>query len=1477
MTAAAIAIDFGTTRTKVAYFDAERGEPRLVELGRDIRAIVPSIFHVSSDGERRVGDDAQDMLDTDPDGIIIGLKKEIHKLGKKHLGRGRPIIDRVELASTLFCFIREGCRDEVFHKDFVRCVLTVPVTFEEQKRECIRRAAELAGFREIRIVDEPVSAAKHWLTTSGQHIADTVVVCDVGGGTTDLALLRYRHGHVAPIADVPPDGFELGGNDVDESILESVLEQDQAGNADGSCRSAFLAKLRRVRESSTRVRGEHIPLTLGNIKLVIPRTVIDERTREFVERVAKATLRFLDHCRTIANVQDSPILLVGGASRLPGLKDALERLARGRVYQWNYSDYATVLGAVEHPVSDPATASVAVTIPAPLPIEAPSLLADEPIRAPSTYGEPKSLPVPTTVTKPGAEARASLVRAQELLDQAQQLANDASPEHQAEIEQHLDAALRHAQAACDLEPTWADAFRVKAEVLSQQSESTLAVAAMTICLRLNPEHSDAWGLRGRCKFASGDFAGARHDLDEQIRRTPSATWDVLRAAACARGGDAAVAVADLRSAIESTSEDVSRASLCAIAGLLLYRQLEDPAESIPLYGQALAAISVDVPFDESQEFTAKCEIFDLLDSMIVSPHQVVNPVASVQRHLWQAIMAIRGQCDRSAVTMFFKNCGSHDVADDQIWQTQPEFCRYRADICAADGDGNGAVTWLKRLWERCPEYDVRTIRKDPGIQSVAGHAGLRELLEVKLSCEEDHGALLNQVAITNESAFRLTAIEVSISVTRKDGKQGAPIQRRLDVLAPGASHEWEGVFQDGGWFGRNIRSVSIGWKCAQGVSSGIQTPVIRPLSRSGAGPNCPESSSSAVRDVQVRCPHCQKYNVIASSNLGIDIRCIHCRGTIEATRASSGTSQAAEVLDAAALSPISQRLKQSPLAPKTDDVRVVSPKLSAPNAALTPAPPSGAGLAGIGEAEGESSPSTAATKRPETEGKAARLMPTVSADIICGMIGDGHAEQAFDSVNQALTIAPNERLFDLWCACATLVADAGRLLIAARGLHHARKGDVWSSCCLAEALNALRRQAEAKSVLDPFFADAKLNKFFPLHFEHLLTLDATRSQPYQRLLERLLKRKPDHSTLLALKAATTPMLTEKQELLDRALKSNPYDLRALFLDVVSEGRVGNFQKIDFAHIARHVDTMKRIACNHCFTRLARAYLLIRSRYITDAKVELDVALADPRVSEQPDLASMAFLWRSYCHREEEEQAARTDLDQCLLRAPDNTEALEARGSSLFEAGSWREAIRDFDRLLNAVPQHLAALEHRGYCRLFIGQHDAARTDFQTLASLDSGSTAARTGLAAAMIHHAFSQGADIGDAASRFYVWPDLPEDKLRAVLDSYSAGHANENTTILLIYDDTFWRGAADGFAITESQLLWHDAAESCQARQLSSIRNVRYKAGLLANKLCIDSQTISLTYVNEAFGQVLAKLLMDLSNEQRWIDEGAMMASMG
>ncbi|GAB3359595.1 MULTISPECIES: Hsp70 family protein [Giesbergeria] len=110
-------------------------------------------------------------------------------------------------------------------------ILTVPASFDEGARALTLEAACHAGLPTVRLLEEPQAAFQDWLLRHAQHCADTlaqsrlVLVCDVGGGTTDLTLIQVEHGQGA----VPQltrmgvgDHLMLGGDNMDLALAHWV-------------------------------------------------------------------------------------------------------------------------------------------------------------------------------------------------------------------------------------------------------------------------------------------------------------------------------------------------------------------------------------------------------------------------------------------------------------------------------------------------------------------------------------------------------------------------------------------------------------------------------------------------------------------------------------------------------------------------------------------------------------------------------------------------------------------------------------------------------------------------------------------------------------------------------------------------------------------------------------------------------------------------------------------------------------------------------------------------------------------------------------------------------------------------------------------------------------------------------------------------------------------------------------------------------
>ena len=74
-------------------------------------------------------------------------------------------------------------------------LLTVPASFDEEARALTRHAAQQAGWAQVTLLEEPQAALYAWIESQGDRwrrqvkIGDLILVCDLGGGTTDFSLI----------------------------------------------------------------------------------------------------------------------------------------------------------------------------------------------------------------------------------------------------------------------------------------------------------------------------------------------------------------------------------------------------------------------------------------------------------------------------------------------------------------------------------------------------------------------------------------------------------------------------------------------------------------------------------------------------------------------------------------------------------------------------------------------------------------------------------------------------------------------------------------------------------------------------------------------------------------------------------------------------------------------------------------------------------------------------------------------------------------------------------------------------------------------------------------------------------------------------------------------------------------------------------------------------------------------------------------
>lgn len=110
-------------------------------------------------------------------------------------------------------------------------VLTVPASFDAAARELTREAALAAGLPEgLILLEEPQAAVYSWLTAIGEHwrrllkVGETLLVCDVGGGTTDLTLVGVSEagGELTLQRVAVGDHLLVGGDNMDLALAHFV-------------------------------------------------------------------------------------------------------------------------------------------------------------------------------------------------------------------------------------------------------------------------------------------------------------------------------------------------------------------------------------------------------------------------------------------------------------------------------------------------------------------------------------------------------------------------------------------------------------------------------------------------------------------------------------------------------------------------------------------------------------------------------------------------------------------------------------------------------------------------------------------------------------------------------------------------------------------------------------------------------------------------------------------------------------------------------------------------------------------------------------------------------------------------------------------------------------------------------------------------------------------------------------------------------
>lgn len=217
-------IDLGTTNSAISRM--ENGEA-VVKKSDTLKDTVPSCVAINKKKAFQTGDSANNALKLSKLNTLktpsLGGGNVFNEFKRtmgsdanyesSYLGRS---LSSEELSAEILKTLRSFIKDEIFQS----VVITIPAAFKNNQIDATRRAAELAGFNHVEMLQEPVAAATGFAL--GQDRKDGFwLVFDFGGGTFDSALLKVEDG-IIKVNDTEGDNY-LGGKDLDMAILDGIV------------------------------------------------------------------------------------------------------------------------------------------------------------------------------------------------------------------------------------------------------------------------------------------------------------------------------------------------------------------------------------------------------------------------------------------------------------------------------------------------------------------------------------------------------------------------------------------------------------------------------------------------------------------------------------------------------------------------------------------------------------------------------------------------------------------------------------------------------------------------------------------------------------------------------------------------------------------------------------------------------------------------------------------------------------------------------------------------------------------------------------------------------------------------------------------------------------------------------------------------------------------------------------------------------
>jgi molecular chaperone DnaK len=352
--AKAIGIDLGTTNSVAAVMEADA--PTVIVNAEGGR-VTPSVVAFTKTGERIVGQIAKRQAALNPERTIYSIKRfmgrkysevteELKQVSYKVVAGPNDAV-RIDIDGKLYSpeeisshILRKLADDATKYlgEKVKDVVITVPAYFNDAQRQATKDAGQIAGLNVLRIINEPTAASLAYGLDKKKH--ETILVFDLGGGTFDVSILEVGDG-VFEVKSTAGD-THLGGDDFDKRLVDWLVEEfkkdqgiDLSKDRQALQRLTEAAEKAKIELSSAMETEINLPFITADatgpkhLLMKLTRARFDQLTHDLVERTMGPVKQAIADAKITERDLDE-VILVGGSTRIPAVKELVKRLTGGK-------------------------------------------------------------------------------------------------------------------------------------------------------------------------------------------------------------------------------------------------------------------------------------------------------------------------------------------------------------------------------------------------------------------------------------------------------------------------------------------------------------------------------------------------------------------------------------------------------------------------------------------------------------------------------------------------------------------------------------------------------------------------------------------------------------------------------------------------------------------------------------------------------------------------------------------------------------------------------------------------------------------------------------------------------------------------------------------------------------------------------------------------------------------------------------------